>query len=144
MLNVMRRAARVLAVAVLYQVDMAGIPSETAIANAIREIGEAHGTRYDRLYLRSLVLGTLENQDDIDDLAAKQTNNWSLQRMGRIERSILRLATYELKCEQSVPVRVVLNEAIELAKLYADERSAKFVNGVLAGIAKDLRQGELD
>ena len=85
-------------------------------------------------YARSLVEGTLENRDTIDHLIRKYAENWRLERMPIIDRSILRLAIYEMLHESSVPKVVVVDEAIELAKKFGSENSSRFVNGLLDGV----------
>ncbi len=85
--------------------------------------------------LRDMTRGTLENLMKIDAELQAVSVNWKLSRMSVIDRSVLRLATYEL-LESDTPTRVVLNEAIELAKKYGTEDSGKFVNGLLDKIAQ--------
>ena len=69
--------------------------------------------------------------------------NWSFERLGNIERTILRLAVYELLFEAKIPVRVTINEAIELTKAFADEEATKIVNGVLGKVAQEVEQNGL-
>jgi N utilization substance protein B len=83
-----------------------------------------------------LTLGVLQNQKSIDDLIRKHAEHWTLERMNRVDRNILRLAIHELLSMEGVPVRVVINEAIEIAKRYGDEASGAFVNGILDHIVK--------
>jgi N utilization substance protein B len=88
--------------------------------------------------LREMTRGTLENLIKIDAKLQDVSVNWKLSRMSVIDRSVLRLATYEL-LESDTPTRVVLNEAIELAKKYGAEDSGKFVNGLLDKVAHQAR-----
>lgn len=92
--------------------------------------------------LRAILEGVFNLMDKIDDEIIKAAKNWSLDRMSAIDRSMLRVATYEL-LESDTPPKVVLNEAIDLVKKYGSEQSGAFVNGILVAVAKGLGKGEL-
>ncbi|WP_261806837.1 transcription antitermination factor NusB [Lapidilactobacillus luobeiensis] len=84
-------------------------------------------------YLEQLVTGVLTEAPQLDAaLAPKLKQGWTLSRLSKTDLLILRLGLYELKYQEQVPTAVAINEAIELAKTFSDERSAKFINGVLA------------
>jgi N utilization substance protein B len=87
----------------------------------------------------TLVGGIDENIDRIDALITSLARGWPLERMPAMDRAVLRLGTYELMCEPDVPTAVVIDEAVELAKRYSTEDSGRFVNGVLAAVAADVR-----
>lgn len=89
--------------------------------------------------LRALAEGTLEKLSEIDELITSVATNWSLARMSVVDRNVLRLAAFEL-LSQNAPVKVVINEAIELAKKYGSADSGKFVNGVLDKLARSVEQ----
>lgn len=91
-------------------------------------------------FVERLVRGVSAHSKAIDELIGKSSLNWKVPRMGRVDRSVLRLATYELAFEDDVPSRATLNEAIEIAKRYGTEDSGKFVNGILDRIAQDLER----
>ena len=74
--------------------------------------------------------------EEIDQMLSEKTTGWSLQRIGKVELAILRLAVYEMLFDDTIPVSVAINEAVELAKKYGAEDSASFINGVLAKFAK--------
>jgi N utilization substance protein B len=80
-----------------------------------------------------------EHIDALDELIQRYAKNWDLERMPALDRAILRLATYELGHRPDVPRNVVINEAVELAKVFSTEESGKFVNGMLSAMAPDLR-----
>ena len=82
--------------------------------------------------------GTFSELERIDGIITKSSEKWPLERMAAMDRCVLRLATYELLASTE-PVKVILNEAIELAKVYGTENSSKFVNGILDSVAKGLR-----
>ena len=82
--------------------------------------------------------GTIEHLDEIDQLIESKLKNWKLSRISKVSLSILRVAVYELKYMDDVPTNVSINEAVELAKQYANEDDYSFINGVLGAIAKEL------
>jgi len=88
------------------------------------------------LYAKTLVEGTLEHRDEIDQMIREQADNWRLERMPAVDRNILRLAVFEMLYEKDVPKLVVVDEAIELAKRFGSEQSGRFVNGLLDGLLK--------
>lgn len=119
-----RREAREKAVQTLFQLDN----TELSINEAITYIIEEPVNRF----YEQIVRGTVENKDEIDEVLTEKLENWSLDRLPKIERTVLRIAVYELLYNKEVPHRVVINEAIELCKTFGDEKSGRFVNGVLS------------
>ncbi len=89
--------------------------------------------------MRSLVEGVFAHMPELDQKISVTSKNWQLHRMSVIDRSILRVATYEL-ISQETPTKVVIDEAIELAKKYGTDTSPAFVNGILDTLAKDIRK----
>lgn len=87
-------------------------------------------------YTERIVRGTIEKLEWIDKAIEKFAEHWEIKRMAYVDRNILRLATYELLFMDDIPVKVAINEAVELAKRYGEEDSSKFVNGILDKIAK--------
>ena len=87
----------------------------------------------------TLVEGVEDHRPELDALIAGHARNWSLDRMPAIDRNVLRLALYELKDRPDVPVAVVIDEAVELAKRFSTDDSGRFVNGMLSAIAPKLR-----
>ncbi|MDY6071728.1 MAG: transcription antitermination factor NusB [Bacilli bacterium] len=84
----------------------------------------------DNKYVKDIVNGVLENQDNIDETINKYLDNWDLDRLGKTDRAILRLSTYEM-IYYDTPKVVVINEAVELAKKYSDDKVVKLINAVL-------------
>jgi N utilization substance protein B len=82
-------------------------------------------------FMRILVKGTAENMDEIDRLLTDNAENWTLNRMATVDRNILRIGTYEIMKMADIPVNVIINEAIEIAKNYSTLASSKFINGIL-------------
>lgn len=87
-----------------------------------------------------LVEGVWERQQEIDALLAKHSQNWRVERMGKVEVTLLRLALFELGFRPDIPARVTINEAIELSKQFGDEGSRAFVNGILDAVSKELEK----
>jgi len=121
-----RRTAREKAVQCLFQIDVAKVALQDAVALVMEDSDE------DAKYLLQLVEGTLKNLSQIDEEIKTYLRGWKLERIANVDRAILRLAFYELMFEADIPEKVVLNEAIELAKLFSDEQSFRFINGVLS------------
>ncbi len=89
-------------------------------------------------FARGLFRGTVENIESLDQLIRKHAANWRLERMAAVDRSILRLAAFELLHYPETPPRAVINEALEMARRFSGEGSVEFVNGILDTILKSL------
>ena len=98
------------------------------------ELEEATGK--DQEYILQKYRAIVEKKEEIDTLLNQITEGWKTSRMNRVDLTILRLATYEVKWDEDVPTGVAINEAVELAKKYSSDDGPSFVNGVLAKIAK--------
>jgi N utilization substance protein B len=123
--------------------EMNETPAEQAVTTVIHDGQDDDApvpnyTREQLDYVLSLVEGTTGNRDLIDRVLPNYLKGWKLDRLSRVDRQILRLAVYELLFVEEVPPRVVVNEAIELAKHFGTEESGKFVNGVLGKLIQDL------
>jgi len=92
----------------------------------------------DREYMNIICEKVKENKEQIDELINKYAKNWSVGRMPKVDLSILRLAICELIFIEEIPNKVSINEAIELAKLYCDDKSPKFINGILGSVSNEL------
>ena len=88
----------------------------------------------DKAYIEAKVAGIRDNLEEIDKAIEQNSNGWKVKRIGKSELAILRLAVYEIRFDADVPDKVAINEAIELAKSYSDEKAARFINGVLSGV----------
>ncbi len=88
-------------------------------------------------WVHGVVKGILQNVDELEVLVTQHLKNWKLQRLSRIEHTLLIMAAYELRHQKDTPFKVAINEAIELAKKYSTKESGAFLNGVLDGIAKN-------
>jgi N utilization substance protein B len=125
-----RTDARERALILLYEAEAKGIAPSEVLAAQI-----SHPDELTTL----LVLGVQEHQQQLDEAIAAHAKGWSLSRMPSIDRNVLRVAAFELLARPDVPVAVVLDEAVELAKRFSTDDSGRFVNGVLAALVSVLR-----
>jgi transcription antitermination protein NusB len=125
-----RRTARRKAAFALYQQDLLRLTPDTALARAQR------GGELDD-YSEELVRGVNEHEGEIDARIDKHLSGWTVERLGNLERSILRLAMYELEYATEVPPAVVIDEAVELTKRFCSDEAAALVNGVLGSALKE-------
>ena len=140
-----RAAARLAAVQALYQHQMEG----TAVTRLLDEFHqhrlgqEIEGEEYadaDVAFFDDIVRGTIARRDEIDQLvSAKLAEGWALARLDKTMLQILRAGAYELMARADVPVASAISEYVDVAKAFFDDREAKFVNGVLDAVAKDVR-----
>jgi N utilization substance protein B len=134
-----RHRAREAALQMLYQWEVGRASADEAIAtywpahDAERPLDEPL-----RAFANDLVRGTIERVGEIDGILGAHAQNWRVERMAVIDRLVLRLAVYELLAHAGTPPRVVINEALELARAYSGEDAVPFVNGVLDAIRKEL------
>ena len=135
-----RRQARQHAIQLLYQSEYAEVhPLETAHSFWPGALGrEGHDLSM------QLFRGTLERLEAIDRLIEKHSEHWKLQRISTIDRNILRVAAFELLCGASTPGRAVIDEAIEIAKVFGSEASPAFINGVLDKIYHESQRQPLE
>ncbi len=133
-----RRRGRELALQALFELEMTDHATEQALADRLDE-----GTsppRYEE-FTRTLVLGTWACRDELDRYIARAAPQWPVDQLPVVEKSILRLAIYELCFDNKTPPRAAINEAVELAKAYGGENSSRFVNGVLGFVASERDKG---
>jgi len=130
-----RTKARELAMQGLYQLDVQG-------PDLLERLGEFFVESDSDDFVCKLALdwtkGTWENLEQCDELIVASTIKWRLSRISQVDKSILRLAVYQLKFCPDIPPRVVINEAIELAKKFSTDKSGQFVNGVLDAVLKKI------
>ena len=123
-----RRSAREMAIQILYGLDINPGPVGPAFEEHLHWWKMADE---EREFVRDLVEGTRERLNELDSLIADAALKWELSRMAVVDRNVLRLAAYEMTEHENTPVKVIINEAIELAKSFGGEDSSIFVNGVL-------------
>jgi N utilization substance protein B len=126
-----RRAARERALGLLYEAEVKGLSPAEVLAEQIIVPEQIAA---------DIVAGVSEHLDELDTLIrSKLSGGWDFTRLAPVDRAVLRIGAYELAHRPDVPTKVVLNEAIELAKTYSTEDSGRFVNGVLAAVASLVR-----
>ncbi len=130
-----RRKAREAALKVLYQMDMKGRLSPGEVDSGLDglRLGDEALS-----YCRRLLGGVASGLAEIDPLIEECSENWTLERMAVVDRNILRMAAYELLHCPDIPYKVVIDEAVELAKKYGSESSGAFINGILDRLAKQI------
>jgi N utilization substance protein B len=127
-----RRQARVVALQTLFEVDSVNHSAEEVMAQRLEEKplpAEAAA------FAQQIVSGVLEHKAQLDRLIVEMAPDWPLEQMAAVDRNILRIAIYEITVDDQTPIKVAINEAVELAKLFGSDSSRRFVNGVLGTLA---------
>ncbi len=131
-----RTRSREYALQVLYQMDLTNSELADVLLDFWDNVGRDNADAEVRAYAEEIVGGVLKNQVSLDQTIERFAENWEIKRMAYVDRNILRLGAYELLHAQAIPLKVAINEAVELAKRYGEPDSSKFVNGILDKIAK--------
>ncbi len=136
-----RHRARVVALQALYQCEVGGLSVQQALGVMhhagppdVNDPGEG-----EHAFVIDLVKGAMAGREALDERIGDAAKNWRVERMAVIDRLVLRLAVQEMVAHRESPPRVVISEAIELARAYSGEEAARFVNGVLDGVFKRLK-----
>ncbi|MEI6288418.1 MAG: transcription antitermination factor NusB [bacterium] len=138
-----RHLARTIVVQALYQWDFNGKNEDPL--SIIASDKQMFAPEFDDGgFIPHLIKGVMENIRDIDKLIIKFAPEWPLEQITLTDRNILRLGIFELRFDNSMPAKVAINEAIELAKTFGGESSGKFVNGVLGAIYKEMGDKDID
>ena len=127
-----RRKARTIALQALYESDAAGHRVSDVL---VRLLAEEEFSEENGAFAGELVNGVVHNQKKIDDYIRKFAPAWPIEQIPAIDRNILRLAIFEILFDNGVPLKVAINEAVELAKTFGSDNSPKFVNGVLGSVS---------
>ena len=127
-----RTRARSIALQALYEIDLTGHPPELVIAERLSE-----SPMEDNLgdFARNIVLGIIPIVHELDQIIAKHAPEWPVDQVAIIDRNIMRIALWEIAVSNQTPLKVAINEAVELGKLYGSESTPRFVNGVLGSLA---------
>jgi len=137
-----RHLGRIIALQTLYEEAFRGECGDTTIVLdevLNRNIGRYKAALDDKEFIRELVYGVSKEAKSLDERLQPIAPEWPLPQIARIDHMILRIAAYELMSGQAVPPKVVINEAVELAKAFGGDNSSKFVNGVLGTLLRDLQ-----
>ncbi len=119
----------------LYQWELGGNTPEQVAGSFFRE---RKGEAAVESFAQKLFRGAVDHHEELDKLIREQAENWRLERMAAVDRSVLRVAVYELLHCPETPPRAVINEALEVARRFSGEGSVEFVNGILDGVLKKL------
>lgn len=131
-----RRQERKVILDILYQKEIGKESLEEAIKRYTLSFGEDKLTPF----VMRMVSGITEKQHEIDEIISGYARDWTLKRMPILDKSILRIGTYELLYEDEIPLSVSINEAVELAKKYSTESSSRFVNGILGNVVNMIKK----
>ncbi|MBV9272152.1 MAG: transcription antitermination factor NusB [Candidatus Eremiobacteraeota bacterium] len=131
-----RRMARELALQALFSIEI----GHREPAEVLDEYLAPHVESSYRIFVRELVLGTVEHAKESEESVSPLLQGWTIERLPTIDRLILRMASYELRFHKETPGAVVINEAVELAKKFSTEDSGRYVNGVLSSLSKDYAE----
>ncbi len=127
-----RRRARAIALKALYEIDSAGHKAEDVLNRLLADAGLSEENS---AFVRELVSGVSKSRQELDRNIEKFATAWPIEQIPVVDRNILRLAIFELLIDNKMPVRVAINEAVELAKSFGGDNSARFVNGVLSSVS---------
>jgi N utilization substance protein B len=129
-----RRQAREYALQILYQIEQSGLELNDVIPLFWNDLDVEPEIRE---FAERLVKGVIERRDEIDKKIAAHSEHWKLGRMTRVDKSLLRLAVFEMFWCEDIPEKVTINEAVDLGKMYGTEDSGAFINGVLDSLLKE-------
>ncbi len=135
-----RRQARAVALQALYEIDSVGHNEEQVIHQRIQDeaLSEEGAS-----FAQTLVQGVIGHQDEFDSIIKKHAPEWPVDQLAIIDRNILRIALFELQYVADVPIKVAINEAVELAKVFGSDTAPRFVNGVLGAFLLEHPAAEL-
>ncbi|WP_031480853.1 transcription antitermination factor NusB [Maridesulfovibrio frigidus] len=140
----LRRKGRILAFQVLYGVSFVpphgGWTSERIYNQSPAVTRESDEELI--LYARDLLINVCNTLEELDEVIKSYSKHWKIERIAKVELSILRLAIYELIYKADIPLKVGINEGIEIAKKFGDENSRNFINGILDAVARDIDGGK--
>ncbi len=132
-----RTKARGIALQVLYEYDQTGHPPALSLQQRLIEEPIDHNLQE---FSEKIVMGVIPVITQLDEIIARHAPEWPLDQVATIDRNIIRIALWEFAVEQCTPIKVAINEAIELAKLYGSDSTPRFVNGVLGSLAEQQNE----
>jgi len=134
-----RRQARERALQVLFQVDVGGADPDVAFRLMDEDFGNLTNSGD---FAKRLVYGVIENLTPIDRIISAVSKDWSLNRIAKVDRNIMRMALYEMLYCEDIPNGVSVNEAVEMGKIFGGEDSSKFINGILGKVLENPEEFE--
>ena len=135
-----RTKARSIALQVLYEVDISNHQPGIILSSRFQKLKMDDTLK---IFISQIVSGVLQYKNDLDEFITDFAPEWPLDQVAVIDRNLLRIALWEVAVYKKTPVKVVINEAVELAKHYGAEGSARFINGVLGGFIENLEEIKL-
>lgn len=126
-----RKLAREMAVEFLFQIEFQKADIKEQVEDFLDSL---QPDNFDKNYFFEIVNGVLNSQAEIDELISKNAKGWTLDRIAKVDLAILRVAIYEIRHREDIPLSVSINEAVEIAKKFGTDESGKFINGLLAQI----------
>ncbi len=138
-----RHLGRIVALQTLYEQDFRHECEDPAFDLSevlARNISRYQETIDDKEFIEKLVQGVATKQKDLDDIIRPVAPEWPIEQIARMDRVVLRMGVYELLYDESVPPKVAINEAVELAKAFGGDNSSKFVNGVLGTVLRNKEE----
>ena len=132
-----RRAARELVLKALFARDLGKAEPYSLLDQLVEEENSGEDAKK---FSRHIIEGVIANQGNIDDTIQKYAIEWDVCRMAAVDRNIMRMALFEMLYSPEIPDAVAVNEAVELAKIYGSEDSARFINGILGNVMKEIRE----
>ena len=125
---------REIAMKMLYAASLGG---EESMSEVLEQSGQADTlSGKEKTFLENLVAGVQAHQQELDEIIAQYSQGWALNRLAKVDLTILRMAVYELKYMPEVPVGATINEAVELSKHFCEDKSSGFINGILGSVAR--------
>lgn len=127
---------REIAMKMLYAASLGG---EESMSEVLEQSGQADTlSGKEKTFLENLVAGVRDHQQELDEIIARYSQGWALNRLAKVDLTILRMAVYELKYMPEVPVGATINEAVELSKQFCEDKSSGFINGILGSVARAM------
>ncbi len=131
-----RSLAREIAMKMLYAASLGG---EESMSEVLEQSEQADVlSDRDKTFLENLTAGVTDHREELDAIIGRHAQGWALNRLAKVDLTILRMAVYELRYMPEVPVGATINEAVELAKAYGEDKSSGFINGILGSVAREL------
>ena len=131
-----RSLAREIAMKMLYAASLGGEESMSEVLEQSEQTDTLSGA--DKTFVETLTAGVTAHQAELDEVIGRYAQGWALNRLGKVDLTILRMAVFELVHMPEIPVGATINEAVELAKRFAEDKSSGFINGILGSVARDL------
>jgi len=133
-----RTKARSVALQALFEIDMTGHLPGTVMEQRLQENPLPEGGLSD--FAIQIIQGVIKYRSDLDNLIAQYAPDWPLDQVASIDRNILRIALWEMALQTETPIKVLINEAVELSKMFGSESTPRFVNGVMGSLADQVNE----